>query len=512
MPSPRFRTRTLALLAMLAVAAWLGASPAGAASKKYGQLLSRLPDQANVLLMVDVDALMNSPMGQAEGWRDRLTNRPTGVLGISSDVSRFVVASVVDLSTLEERAKLGMAQARGALPQLSVLAAREGGYVEEVETQKVVWTPRGLYLFAFPDNIIGFGAPTDRKLLAGWLRDTIIDPKEFAPSWADRALFRADAGSPIVLAIELKDSVAPKQAELWLRSLESVKKANLDPAILAGRLASVKSAILQFDVKASITGTLTIEFGEAIGYAGPVAKEVVLATLDGYGAHIEELQGWTPEIKGNTLTLSGRASEEAVRRFLNAVAVPNVTPEVASAGANPPASPGAAPAPSATPAPTGPTPDVALKATRAYFSSVQDILGSLKGTSRPTYSSQKLWYDRYAKQIEQLPILNVDIDLLNWGSAIARNLRSMGSGITNSVNDRNYRLAAAPNGVYVGGAYGYGWGYGYAYAESKAYDSAAMKRQGDAALATQLDANWQSMESSIADMRRKLTEKYQVEF
>ncbi len=502
--------RGFAWLGAIAVIAWLGAIPASAASKKYGTLLSRLPDHANVLLMVDVDALLDSPMGQAEGWRDRLINRPTGVLGISSNVSRFVVAIAVDLSTLEERAKLGMALARGALPQLSVLAAREGGYVEELETQKVVWTPRGLYLFAFPDNIIGFGAPTDRKLLAGWLRDTIIDPKEFAPAWADRALFRADAGSPIVMAVELENAVAPKQAELWLKGWESVKKANLDPAVLAARLASVKNAILQFDVKASITGTLTVEFGEPIGYAGPVAKEIVLATLDGFGAHVEELQSWTPQIKGNTLTLSGRASESAVRQFLAAVAVPNLTPDVPSPGANPAPSPGAGPAPA--PAPAGPPADLALKATRAYFASIQDVLASLKGTSRPTYSSQKLWYDRYAKQIEQLPILNVDVDLLNWGSAIARTLREMGSGITNSVNDRNYRLAAAPNGVYVGGAYGYGWGYGYAYAESKAYDAAALKRQGDAQLATQLDARWQNMETSIADMRRTLTERYKVEF
>jgi hypothetical protein len=277
----------------------------------------------------------------------------------------------------------------------------------------------------------------------------------------------------------------------------------------------VKSAILQFDVKADITGTLTVEFGEPIDYAGPVAKEIVLATLEGYGAHVEELRGWTAQAKGNALTMSGRASEDAVRRFINAVAVPDVTPDVESLGNAPPPGPGAAPSPGAAPAPAAaaaPPQDAALKATRLYWSSVQDILGSLKGTSRPTYASQKLWYDRYARQIEQLPILNVDVDLLDWGSAIARNLREMAFGINASVNDRNYRLASAPNGVYVGGAYGYGWGYGYAYAESKAADAAVLKRQGDAQLATQLDARWESMESSLAAMRRKLTEKYKVEF
>ena len=43
-------------------------------------------------------------------------------------------------------------------------------------------------------------------------------------------------------------------------------------------------------------------------------------------------------------------------------------------------------------------------------------------------------------------------------------------------------------------------------------DAATLKRQGDALLATQLDARWQALETSIADVRRKLTEKYKVEF
>lgn len=119
-------SRLPVLLTTLALTPWLGATLTQAASKTYGELLTRLPENANVLFLVDVDGLISSPLGQREGWHDQLVNRPAGVLGVSGDVSKVVVASFVDFSTLEERGKLGMAQARGSLPELSVLAAREG--------------------------------------------------------------------------------------------------------------------------------------------------------------------------------------------------------------------------------------------------------------------------------------------------------------------------------------------------------------------------------------------------
>src|SRR5690242_11670592 len=90
------------------------AAPAGAqgTGDKYGDLLKRVPQQANTLLMVDVDALFDSPLGRREGWRERSANRPTGVLGVSADAARFVVAARVDLSSGEERWKVGMLQPR----------------------------------------------------------------------------------------------------------------------------------------------------------------------------------------------------------------------------------------------------------------------------------------------------------------------------------------------------------------------------------------------------------------
>ena len=139
-----------------------------------------------------------------------------------------------------------------------------------------------------------------------------------------------------------------------------------------------------------------------------------------------------------------------------------------------------------------------------YFRSVTSLVEGLKGTERPTYRSTKLWYDRYAKQIEELPILGVDNELLDWGSMVSRTLREMSSGINYSAKNQTYAVASSSNGSYGG--------YGAYYANSRSYDQSMIKKQSDAMLSVDLDKRWQALETSVADVRRKMVEKYKVDF
>ena len=132
------------------------------AADKFEDLLKRIPDHCNAIALIDVDALLNSPLGKREQWREKMVDRPSGVLGASANASKVVMSASVDTRTMQDRWKLGMVQTRGAAPSLSVLASREGGYLDQVETQSVVWTPRGMYLVRFDPRIVGFVAPADR--------------------------------------------------------------------------------------------------------------------------------------------------------------------------------------------------------------------------------------------------------------------------------------------------------------------------------------------------------------
>jgi hypothetical protein len=497
----RFDVR-LGLTALLVLAVHATAQAEG---KKYGELMKRLPEGANALMLIDVEGLLDSPMGKAEKWGDEVADRPAGPLGVTLDASKIAVAESLDPRTLEERWKLGMMQAKVEPPQISTLANREGGYVEEIETQKVVATPRGLYLFRFEPRIIGFLSPADRQFLVDWITQTMTKPRTFAPGWADHALFRADQGAQVVVAMNLKNAVSAREVETWARMLPGVVKNKLDPSILAGKLASVKSGFLQIDVTRGIRGTVEVEFDQDVEYAAPVAKEVVRTALEQVGARLgDDMENWSASVNGKTIKLEGNLDIPALRRILSAGRAPQMTSEYGSTAeiANlPPVKPGE----SATP--VEPSEADVVKASQRYFRSIVDATDAIRQQRNQDWSHIRFWMDRSARQIDELPILFVDTELLDWGSQVSKTLREMAYGINYVNKDRAYRLASSPKGSYAG------VGYGYAYAGTYVgADDRLMKTQSNAMISVGIDGTWKGIETSIGDMRKKMVAKYRVDF
>lgn len=505
--------RTMKGLAfLLGVLLLLPAAPGQAASKKYGELMKRLPDSANFLMMVDADALWASPLATREGWLEKAKANAEQGLGLAPEVTRYIVASDLDLKTLDERAKLGMAELRGGAIDIAALAEREGGYVDTIGQTPAAFSPRGIVLLSFPPNILAFVQGADRQSIQRSVEGSMVHPRTFPPGFADRALFRADQGSQVVLAVNLAEAFSARGIEAWLKTQDNIAQQNLDPKLLADRLATAKLAFLQLDIKETIQGTLQIEFDQSVDYAAPVLKQLLLTTLEEHGAMLPDLKTWRPEVsRQKSFIMTGTLKTPSLAMILGLSRPPGLVARARSYGeAPPPAEPakGAA-APATSPGRIIEKKDV-LQASQQYYRAVVDTLESLKSQKgSSTYASLRIWYERAAKQIEEMPILGVDSELLDWGTKVARTLREMAFGINYSAKNQTYTLANSPNGY--GGYYYGGYGYGYG-GSSKSYDQATIKRQSDAVLSTDLDARWQVLETTISDMRRKMTEKYQVEF
>jgi hypothetical protein len=488
------------------MAALIG-TEAAAQSKKFGELLKRIPDQANALMLVDVDGLLDSPYGKREQWRDKLTDRPTSLLGVSTDASRLVVATSIDPRTLDERWKLGMLQTKLDPPKPSVLANREGGYVEEIETQKVIWTPRGFYLFTFEPRIVGYAVPADRQLMVNWITSNLLKPREFPPSWADRAFFRADAGSAVVFAVNLKNVLSTREVQAWLNTLPSMKPNTMDASILAPKLASAKSAMFQVDVDQTINGTIQVDFDQEVDYASPVAKEIILGTLEALGAALgTDAANWSATARGRTITLEGRLDATALRRILSLASAPTLTTEYSSSDTS---VPDTEPSPATARKPTEPSDGDIVKASQGYFRAITDITDNIQQKKNNDWIHIRFWMDKSARMIDELPILFVDNELLDWGSQVSRTLRGMSQGINYVNKDKSYRLASSPKGSYVGYWGGYGGYGGGAYAGA---DNRLMNTQANSMISVGIDDGWKDFQNSMADMRRKMVQKYKVDF
>jgi hypothetical protein len=114
------------------------------------------------------------------------------------------------------------------------------------------------------------------------------------------------------------------------------------------------------------------------------------------------------------------------------------------------------------------------------------------------------WMERYARRIDELPVLNVDELLLDYGDKLAETLRIMST---------SKRQAGIRYGVRATEGAGYYSGYSYG---DDAYSSAAARSQArKEEMAVASDARvqgWQLIDNATADIRRTLTKKYGTEF
>jgi hypothetical protein len=419
----------------------------------------------------------------------------TGVT-FPADAKSLVVAGRLDFSDLKPNWTLCLAEMHSAKNDLGALARRERGFVEKVNEMSVAWSPRNMYLLLATPQMLGFFVPADRQMLERWVQSTIIRPRTFPPQFADRALFHADRKAQVALALDLKNAISPELARQWLSSLSGVAKMKtIDTEALGRAYASAKSAALTVEVGESIEGTLRIDFMLPIDYGKTVAKDVVIQLLEDCGASVNDISKWSTDAQGTSITLSGQMSKEGLRRILSLVEPPVTTPETPS---------GSAP----LPAPTGPTsvpaPPSTVEASQSYFRAVTDLLDGLKHERSNSHKGMSLWYDRYAKRIDALPLLGVDNELLDWGMTISKTLREMSAGVNYNAKDQTYRISGLSN--YTGGYY-----YGYS-GDSKAYNASVIRKQGDAVMDVQMDQVWKRIDITIAEMRRKMVEKYKVDF
>jgi hypothetical protein len=167
-----------------------------------------------------------------------------------------------------------------------------------------------------------------------------------------------------------------------------------------------------------------------------------------------------------------------------------------------------------------------------YFKTITTYFNDLRTDmrNRQTIAQSQVYFDRYARKIERLPMLNVDPELLDYGAFVCQSLRELAgsvrtTGAEQAVATRN--VTASSPGVYNTGSYGYGragyYGASGFYGNYARYDARAtlkwegsqrrlVRAQTNTAIAGATEDVKQQVVEATAGIRRKMTEKYQTEF
>ncbi len=468
----------------------LGGGKNLSAANTLHAMLAAVPPEANALMIVNGEKIRHSAWYAAAiklaGPRGA-TNGPMPMAGIGLGV----MAANMKMEGLQPA--WIVAEFESAVP-LSVenIAASFGGKSESLGTAAAVWLPGDTYAFSLAANRIGIVAQADRQFAARWARraTTANMPVELSPYLKQAADYAEKVGTEIVLALDLAELVRVDAAHGKLAVSPAVQAAKLDAAQLAQLLADVQGLTLGIRFAEGINGKLRIDFKRDPKLLQPLVKPLVMEVLAGLGAEIDDVAQWTTEIDGNTLFLGGAMSPRGVRQVLSLVEPPLLVP------------------PQYGPAETALSKEA--QASLSYYHAVTDMLDDLLKTKAEviTRGQYAMWFDRYARKLDALPVLNVDPDLLFCGAEIATRLRSLGG--QNRMVGINAGTASSNTGASYSGNYVYNttvW-----WKNTGLNDQQKTKQLETASAAASEVEQRQAIANGLGQIRREMTQKYQVEF
>src|SRR5207248_1393259 len=136
----------------------LGAGGAGAAVP-FNDLLKRVPEQANAVLLLDPQAANNSPLGKREDWaKKHRQNFLGGLAGAAPTVTRALVAAQVNLATLQNTWEVALVQLQQPQQQADLVRA-VSGQQDSLAGQPVVLSPNNAYFVPFEPRLLGMMRP-----------------------------------------------------------------------------------------------------------------------------------------------------------------------------------------------------------------------------------------------------------------------------------------------------------------------------------------------------------------
>lgn len=457
------------------------------ADEPLAEMLRRLPSSTNALAVIDIKAMNASPIAKREGWSARRQVLTDGTAFLPKNIDMIVMATTIDVSDFHNVWNLALIDLAVDASTDSIVA-NERGTKDQIAGREVVWTPRNAYIVPLRKRLIAQFSPANRQELGRWLK---LEKESAVPKlspFLNQASSRLGRDGQAIVAFDLDDVFLPAAVREFVKASQALP-ANADRDKIAKVLTSIQGLRLGASAADDVSGTLVVEFGEAVAPLGEAAKPLLLEALSALGAELEDLPNWKAVSVGTSVTLSGKLTPGAMNRILSLFDLPNQADI-------PEASPGAAPNEVKN------SPQSVALATKRYYTSINTVLGDLKAQKATSQGGMALWYSRYAKKLDALPILNVDPELVKWGQQLTDSLRRVGLAYDGVSAATGYRQTISGSGYY--------WNYGGSNV-SRADASRIRKQEDGYALKVYKDT-WNDIDSQLASIRKTLTVKYQIEF
>ena len=465
-------------------------------------LASAIPASANAAARIDVKGLISSPLGGKEGWQSKLMGGySTRPLAVPAFADRVAMAALLELPDLNPMWQISVIDVSNKV-DLSRVSAEQKGVLDTVAGKTAVTTQFNVMHVAMSDKRIGTLWPAQRQLAAHLLaKDGIArGGTEYLA-----AALKTDPANQVVAALDLHEafsgaSVRKAMAMGGLASLDKVEEI----AKVSDALAGVRGVTAKVKVDNAIHLDLAADFAGPVPLPPAAVKPFCMELLADAGLPADLFQGLNYEVSGNQIVASGEVTAPAIAAIIGLL-VPDATHSSLATAVTPSAATGVPPAPE--------NPQAA--ASQEYYRTIAAILDKL--TSSTSMSATATQLRGHARQIQQLPVLNVDPDILAWSANVVELLNQAAAIL--AVGQQNAQNAAmgiaSPTAEATYTETGYG---GQDTAAGRAAFRNAQQQRRQAAQTERVraasDAFKLLTDSSRerAELRAKMTQKYGVEF
>jgi hypothetical protein len=433
-------------------------------------VLGSTPERANAILYFDAPSVREFTKGTP--LHDDLSEK----------LGEVRIAAGLDLKTLEPNWEIGYVTVAN-LPDANWLAKAVGGYADSIADKPVVWSPRNAYLVPNGNSVLGVVRPADRKLAGRWLKKETSGSAAYLQKQAAQGLKFIS----VLLAVDLEDVWSPWAIQQRIESMESLKGADLKS------ISSVMSSIKGLRVIASRKNLdeciISLDFGNSPASLLPVAKNFFVEVLERNHSSIPEASKWTASVDGNTLSFRGTISPATLDDMLGLFTLQQQASSL--------------PTNKSTEELTASSDSAVIEASKAYFAKTSSIIKRVRDYSAGNTGERAQWNARMANRIDELPTLNVDPELIEFGANVSQGLRG------NAVTLQQTNITSSTNAmINAGNAYGYN-NNGYYNDGNSPLQYRAMARGVGFSAYKELISAIDQMEG---DIRRRMTEKFKVQF
>ncbi len=491
------------------------------AHAQFDELAKKIPASADAIAIVNMVKLMASPAAIKGKWLEkRDTAYASGVSFLPPDSKQAILAAQVDLHMwmpLWEAAILELDHE----PSMDKVVEMTGGTADSIGGKQAVALPEDAYVLKFGKSTAAFMTPSNRQTIARWLRE--VDSRNglgLSPYLAEAYSYANDLGTPVILAIDLEDSLTAESIKGQLQdSKEFLEKHKLQASNVAKVISEVRGMTLGITFAEKPFGKLKVDFKEAISLSPELAKAVMIHALQSHGVMIDEFEDWKPEVKEKQISLEGFLTSSGMQRLSTLF---NRPPSLKVREVDPSQKPKT-------------KEQQMLESSQAYFHRVTDLLSDLKKekNNSPGYTMAQIgvWMNKYASKIDQLSVLNVDPELVEYGANVSESLRAAYGQIRGGAARSRTRQVETPmqyNYYSYANTYGYSYRSGYfgaglvpygdsgtiAVPNQQAYNHERTRVKTEERVSSGNAARdiVETIAQSTGEIRRKMTQKYQADF